>query len=297
LLGRGTGFAPGAAGSTDVRLSPSQVADGLRRRERSARWHGWRARRRLLAGRVAGRLDERERETARRLDVALSHRDAMHGGHTERYLGVGLSALRCVEASLDAAGRPEVRRGLDLPCGHGRVLRWLASRFPQAAFTVSDVDEHGIAWCARRFGAVPVRSSPDFDGVDLGEPFELIWCGSLATHLDGPSIGALLRLFSRHLAPDGVAVVTTHGDRAAERMRGREMDYALADPELEGLLRDHADGGFSYRDYPWVDGYGLSLCSRAWFAERALEAGLREALFLPAGWDEHQDAFALVRGA
>lgn len=244
--------------------------------------------------RGARSLGAGESDLLARLETRISHRDAMYGGDPRRYFAVGLSALRCVDEALDAAGSPAVRRVLDLPCGHGRVLRWLAARFPGAALTAGDVDADGVQWCARRLGATPAYSVADFDGLHLGQRFDLIWCGSLVTHLDEAAIAALLRLFARHLDTGGVAVVSTHGERAAEHMRAGRLDYLLEPAAMRRLLADHVDHGFGYADYPDHRGYGVSLAAREWVVDRAARSGLREVSFHPAGWDAHQDVIGLV---
>ena len=47
--------------------------------------------------------------------------------------GVGASAAEAIIAALAAGRLAEVKRVLDLPCGHGRVLRHLVNMFPDAA--------------------------------------------------------------------------------------------------------------------------------------------------------------------
>ena len=71
---------------------------------------------------------------------------------------------------------------LDLPCGHGRVMRWLRATFPKASLTACDIDGDGVSFCAETFGARPALSSTDPEDLVLGT-FDLIWCGSLLTHL------------------------------------------------------------------------------------------------------------------
>lgn len=214
------------------------------------------------------------------------------GRGDERYFRVGLSALECVEAGLSAAGTGPVARVLDLPCGHGRVLRWLEARFPEASLTASDLDQHGVDWCARSFGAIPAPSRAEPGAVSLPGPFDLIWCGSLLTHLDARRFGDLLELFARHLAPGGVVVATTHGERAALNLEHGLLDYALPGVRAAEVLARYRSSGFGYVDYPGAGGYGVSLSSPTWVRDRA--GALREVLFLPQGWDDHQDVFAFT---
>lgn len=220
----------------------------------------------------------------------------MHGGAGQRYFSIGLSGLRCVEAAVVAADVPQVSTVLDLPCGHGRVLRWLRARYPAARVTAADLDRHGVDFCARTFAARPVYSRSDLDALSLGDRFDLIWCGSLATHLDAAAIGALLVLFERHLTDSGVAVVTTHGARTAERLEADGgAGYRLEPDRAAGLVRGCESDGFAYADYAGEAGYGVSLSAPAWVRSTAADAGLREVLFRDHGWDDHQDVFGLVR--
>jgi SAM-dependent methyltransferase len=201
----------------------------------------------------------------------------MYGSGGVHYWRVGLSALRCVQQALVHARSPAVHRLLDLPCGHGRVLRWLTAAFPDASSIACDLDRDGVDFCARRLGAQPAYSIEDLASLRLEGRFDLIWCGSLITHLDSGRIRGLLDMFSRHLGPTGVLVVTSHGDRAAQRMRCAEMNYLLDDRGLARVLRDYEACGFGYADYPGSDAYGVSLTSADWLRETvAAVGGLRE---------------------
>jgi SAM-dependent methyltransferase len=238
-------------------------------------------------------LGEAERALLRGVDSRISHRDGMYLGDGRHYFGAGLSALRCVEAALEAAGAARVERILDLPCGHGRVLRFLVRRVPGARVTACDLDRDGVDFCAARFGARPAYSVPDFDRLELDGPFDLAWCGSLVTHLDAAPIAALLRFFARHLAPGGVVVFTAHGERGAEEIGA--SGYGLLPEAARGALASYRAGGFGYADYPGQAGYGISLTSRDWVRAEVERAGLREAFFRAAGWDAHQDVYGLTR--
>jgi SAM-dependent methyltransferase len=274
-------------------VSVERVRAAVARRRSRLPWRARRAKRVLLA---PGSLTRAERRTLERVSVRVSPRDAMYGSGGSQYWRVGLSALRCVEQALAEAGSPRVRRLLDLPCGHGRGLRWLVARFPDAAATACDLDRDGVDFCARRLGAAPAYSIEDLGSLRLGGRFDLIWCGSLVTHLDQRRIAALLEMLRRHLAPGGVLVATSHGERAARRVRDAEMDYLLDRERSARLVREYEATGFGYVDYSGARGYGVSLSSPDWLRARAAAVGgLHEVWFRAAGWDDHQDVLAWSR--
>jgi len=232
-----------------------------------------------------------------RVSRTISWREGVFDGDTAHYLRVGLSAIACIDTALQRAGVGAPRRILDLPSGHGRVLRFLAQRFPDARITACDIDRDGVDFCVREFGATGAYSQPDLDGLSLDTDFDLIWCGSLVTHLDAGQIASLLRFFRRHLAPHGVCVFTTHGDFVAKRLPTGEFDYGLEPAVMARMTAEYPQGGFAYADYANASGYGVSISSPAWVREVARATGLREVYFAARGWDAHQDVFAFTPAA
>lgn len=239
--------------------------------------------------RLGRRLDERERALLERVDARIEFTDEMYLGNVEHYLGVGLSAIGCIEAAAVASPASV----LDIPCGHGRVLRFLAARFSDARLTACDVDADAVAFCARRFAAEPVVAPARPAELELPRRYDLIWCGSLLTHLDAEDGGALMALFERALAPGGVAVFTTVGDFGAARIRRGETTYHLPRERALAVAEAYEREGFGYADYDGSERYGVTLTSREWVRARA--GGLEELWFKPRGWDAHQDVHAYAR--
>jgi SAM-dependent methyltransferase len=179
----------------------------------------------------------------------------------ERYLRSGQKALDCIRLGMLAAGRTTVASALDLPSGHGRVLRWIKAEFPDARLGAGDIDHDGVAFCAATFGATPVYGREDPADVEIDAPYELIWCGSLFTHLPPERWEGFLALFERALVPGGLLVFTTHGRRIAERIRDPETgrQYLKEPADREHVLSDYEQGGLGYRDYTFSDEYRESL--------------------------------------
>ena len=228
----------------------------------------------------------------------ISPGDTMFAGNEDHYFGVGLSALRCIEAGLSIAGRDpsQVERVLDLACGHGRVMRVLRAAFPAAQLVACDIDQEGVAFCSSAFDATPVASVTDPTQIPLDGTFDLIWCGSLLTHLDLEQFGALLRRIDESLSERGLAVVTIHGRHVGRRLRG-EADYGLGSTNALRLSNAVEWQGFSYAPYAGSVDYGISVCSPDWLMRYIGERlpDLDVVCFMEQGWDNHQDVVVLSK--
>jgi SAM-dependent methyltransferase len=215
------------------------------------------------------------------------------------YFEAGRSALECIDISLRAARKPisEVRRILDLPCAHGRVLRYLQAAFPAAEVSACDIMRDGVDFCASTLGAVPIYSEDDPRKIPLARgAYDLIWVGSLLTHLDARLWGEFLEVFRDALSPGGLLVFTTHGRKTYRNILGGSWAYGISFYRKTFLLHDYERTGFGYVRYPDEGYYGVSLQSSAWVLKQvAKHGGLRVVHFAEQAWHRHQDCFGCVR--
>ena len=233
-----------------------------------------------------------ERELLGKVSTRIYYNDGMYHGDGAHYFKVGLSAISCINEAIASADLKEARSILDFPCGSGRVLRFLVQRFPEAEITACELERGPVEFCVRTFGARPAFSSLNLNEVSLGKKFDLIWCGSLVTHLNESGIVALMKLFRRQLAEGGLMIFTTHGDFVPGRIVRREFDYGLEAEQIERIGLDYPRTGYGFEDYPGEKDYGVSLTSPDWIRARVQEVGgLREVFFKERGWDNHQDVF------
>ncbi|CAN5680172.1 hypothetical protein BH18ACI4_BH18ACI4_14560 [soil metagenome] len=276
------------------RLTPEGLhphLGALRRRLRTMAVRTRRQRQRLLDDPA---LETKDRELLKQVGTRISAGDGMYTGDGAHYYKVGLSAIRAIEKAIDAAQLGSVRRILDLPCGHGRVLRFLVRRFPQAEITACDLDRKGVNFCARAFGTKALYSDPSLDQFSATGQFDLIWCGSLITHLNDTGIRALLAFFARHLRPDGLLIFTAHGERVIQRLRDQEFEYGIALESIAPIIEAYRKEGFGFADYSGASAYGVSLTSREWIRRAAAQIGLQEVYFRARGWDDHQDVYGFI---
>lgn len=264
----------------------------LRRWTRALSLRTRRQKRRLLDD---PELSAAERDLLAKASGRIHYGDGMYSGDGAHYYKVGLSAIRCIDEAL-ALAKIDPEAILDLPCGYGRVLRFLTHRFPEAKITACELDRDAVDFCVTALGASPAYSSTDLDSLYFGTHFDLIWCGSLITHIDDANIVALFEFFRRHLAPGGLLIFTTHGDYVAGRMSTTGFDYGLLHEQILSIVDRYSLSGFAYTDYRDREHYGISLTSPEWIRKQIEKVGgLRPIHFSECGWDNHQDVFGFVR--
>jgi SAM-dependent methyltransferase len=217
-------------------------------------------------------------------------------GRRDLYFELGVSALRAIRLALLTAGKGAPGRILDFPCGHGRVLRMLKAAFPHAALTGGDLNAEGVSFCERKFGATPVQSSLYGADVQIDERFDLVWCGSLLTHLDLDRWDGFFALLVDCIDEGGLFVFTAFGRHAAGRIRRGEAIYGLGEDGVDRILTRFDRDGFGYSDYEGQTMSGMSLASPPWICDRVLATGsLQLVSYTERGWFGHQDVIAVTR--
>jgi SAM-dependent methyltransferase len=228
--------------------------------------------------------------------------------HIREYMMAGFSALSNIEDSLTEVGRSfsDIKSCLDIPCGYGRVLRWLCIRMDASRITACDLNKEGVDFCEREFRTNPLYSDQNVRDIVLPDKYDLIWVGSLLTHLDAESGPALLHLLTEALSPSGTIVFTTHGESCLQSpgirffylgmpiAKGRE---ALADLEAR-LVQQFAFERFCYAPYEHAGNYGVTIHHRSYveeLMEKHFSRQLRQIRFRERGWDELQDVWTYQR--
>jgi SAM-dependent methyltransferase len=252
----------------------------------------------LSMPRVSGFLDGDSLEIIREMHP----KDPMYGypGAPDLYFVAGPQALRCIHLAMLATSLQRVESVLDFACGAGRVLRVLKAAFPNAALTACDVWEEGVEFCSKVFGATGVVANEDPEKTELGGPFDLIWCGSLLTHVDRDAWSRFLKLFRSVLTPGGVLVFTTRGRYIAEEFfRTGRNRYSQSEEQIAEILRDYDESGFGWSSFGWSSNPGLgdSVSSPAWVCEQLDQQtpDLQLLLYVERGWMDAQDVVACVK--
>ena len=266
---------------------------------------------RRWAGRLLGRRD-RGVDSARvvpGIPGRVHHGDTMFDPSdpqgVEYYLRAGRSALDVLDRTLNDAGvsRSAVHSVLDYGCGYGRVLRHFGEFFPEASRIACDLDPRAVDFCAREFDAQPVVA-PEAP-IRLRLPScDLIWGGSVWTHLPEKESRALFAALAGALSPGGILVFSFHGAFAYDNLHSL-FGAAYAD-EANEIRSELATHGSSYRSYSESyltldEGlYGTSWHRHEYFQDLADEVGeslggLTQVYGEAKGWDQFHDVIAFQR--
>jgi SAM-dependent methyltransferase len=232
------------------------------------------------------------RTAPRDVSRAVSPRDGMYAKTPDSYFPPGAAALRCVRLAMLEARKQSCERFLDFACGYGRALRFFRAAFPEAELVACDISTDAVDFCAQEFGAIPVYSDADPAKVELPGRFDVIWVGSLFTHVAKPQWVGFLDLLESVLSDDGLLLFTVQGRNVRRQLLAGELAWSLTEADIEQIVRGYDTEGFGYADWSGATGYGTSLNRPSWVARQIEErAGLRLAGYRETGWGR-QDVVA-----
>ena len=204
------------------------------------------------------------------VDRTIAPRDSMVSPDVpEQYFDLGRRALELIHFSAELCDKPHYPDILDLPCGHGRVLRWLRAHYGYANITGCDLDRDGVDFCARQFRAKPIYSETDLHRLPFQSQFDLIWVGSLVTHLRRDRWLATLDCLIKWTRECGVIVFTTQG-RTVSSLLARGQRNIAENIDKPALLAEYGRTGFAYQRYfesNAEEDYGLTLTSPEWLMQ------------------------------
>lgn len=228
------------------------------------------------------------------VDTRMSPQESMNN---QWYFEVGASAVEIIVAACLGSSIQKVERVLDLPCGHGRVLRHLVHLFPDAEFDACDLDADGVEFCATTFGSKAIHSRPELTDVDFNTTYDVIWVGSLFTHTPEQVTRRWMAHLAKFLSPNGIVVATFHG-RWSEHVH--KVAPYIGEDRWRGILDQYNNYGYGYSDYIQEEShefisssYGISLIKPHFIIKMIEEIpGIRIFSYIERAWADHQDVVA-----
>jgi SAM-dependent methyltransferase len=233
------------------------------------------------------------------INLEISSEDSMFvQGDEDHYYNVGLSGLKQILISLACAqkDKSEIKTILDFPSGWGRELRFIKAYFPDAEITAGEIEEKALRFCKDTFGINTLLSDNDFGQIPIVKNFDLIWCGSLITHLNSNKSTKLLEFFCNVLNEDGILSFTTQGRFAKHLLATEKYMYNLDKAQIETLMHQYELTGYGYVNYRGSNDYGLSLIKPSWIMEfLEKNENMKIILYNEKGYDNHQDVVTCLK--
>jgi SAM-dependent methyltransferase len=224
-------------------------------------------------------------------DDTMINQDGDPNFHLPHYLSVGANALAIIKTVMKAAGRDSVDSILDYACGHGRVMRWFVAAFPRTKIYGADANQKSVISAREMFGVEVTKINPPALPT-FNKKFDLIWIGSLFTHLEEPITQGILQLLSDSLNPNGILVASMQCQAAESDVKSGKRHYKLDEDQRQRILDSMAKTGFGYGHYPNRPNYGIAICHSSKLLDMVEATGLRPIFYQSRAWDNHQDVFA-----
>lgn len=228
-----------------------------------------------------------------RLSLVIHPSDNMvpQGKEERYYFWIGKTALDCIQAV--APGR-SFQRILDLPSGYGRVLRFLCSAYPDADIFACEIVEGALAFCAEQFGVTPVTSSQVIGEIRLPGKFDLIWVGSLFSHLNERSANDFFSLFRASLAEGGLLAFSVEAETGCQMAEAGDNYFGTGGPDaIRQAIMGFRKNGFGFAPFkPGVtdlSDYGVTFIREDWLDARCRDHGFQKVAFITRGYARCQD--------
>lgn len=174
---------------------------------------------------------------------------------------------------------------LDFASGYGRLTRVLLQKLPREKIWVSDIYADAMAWQRKAFGVNTVVSATDPTHFTHDRQHDIIFVGSLFSHLPAPTFRAWLRTLAQRLSPRGVLAFSVHD-------AGIIPPGAAADPSGLTYLRFSESGSLD------LDSYGMSYVTEAFVGQEiASTPGVTAWKRFPKALYENQDLYVTARDA
>ena len=172
----------------------------------------------------------------------------------EEYLSTGRRDMSTMVEVLKKAGAsPETfDRVLDLGCAAARMLRFYPYSSDKSELWGADVDARYISWCQQHLGPpflfLTTTTSPHLPFED--NYFDLIYCGSVFTHISDLADAWLLEL-RRVLRKGGYAFITIHDKTTMDLLFTKSWKSKGTIEFVDMVKRFDEKTSIRAKDYAW----------------------------------------------
>jgi SAM-dependent methyltransferase len=202
-------------------------------------------------------------------NVALSKHDYMYQflkhHHVDsvrayaEYITSGAHMVKILKDIVEQTGRnfSSINAFLDFASGYGRLTRYMIELIKPGQIWISDIKQGAVDFQIQQFGVNGVLSSEDPRQFKLNGQFDLIFVGSLFSHLPDETFGKWLQRIYEMLSANGLLIFTVHDESLNKNVQATKQDivYIPVSEELNLLSKDGRLPGVQYGTAFVSEGY------------------------------------------
>ena len=200
------------------------------------------------------------------------------------YFAIGRECFKSIENIVEAGGKSfgTVRSFLDFACGYGRVTRYLIEEIQPGRIWVSDIYTGAVDFQVKQFGVNGFYSETEPARLAFPGKFEVIYVGSLFSHLPATRFREWLSTLYSVLDEDGILIFSTHGDSVRpQAMRMDSSGFAFSGNSESGSLSPEE--------------YGSTYVSGSWVSRLAKQIGIANIQLLGRELRGFQDIYVVTK--
>jgi SAM-dependent methyltransferase len=185
------------------------------------------------------------------------------------YFKTGKEALQSIENIIVSIGKSfeHIQSFLDFASGYGRFTRFLIQEIDPVKIWVSDIYQGAVDFQVKYFKVNGFYSETDPHKLQFPRKFEIIYVGSLFSHLPANRFQEWLSRLYGILEDDGILIFSTHGE-------------SLCPPQNQLDPSGFTFLGMSESESLSVEEYGSTFVTKDWVERMAKKLGINYIYFL-----------------
>ena len=182
----------------------------------------------------------------------------------EEYFRVGYDTVQSLKAR---CGNLEPKHILDFGGGYGRVSRFLKSAFPKAEIHVSEIKSEAVEFNKTALGLGGLAHTNLPESLISDFQFDLIFAGSVFTHLPKKDAYNWLQKLAQLLSKNGILIFSIHNSASFGMENSEGFAYkTLSEDEffnvIDDSIQDNSTYGTAYFSSQlikqWLSEFGLT---------------------------------------
>lgn len=128
------------------------------------------------------------------------------------YIISGAHMMKVLKDIVVSTGRrfSNIHAFLDFASGYGRLTRYVVELIDPTQIWISDIKQGAVDFQAQQFGVHGILSVEDPAACSILQQFDIIFVGSLFSHLPDETFGKWLKYLYSLLSGDGLLIFTVH---------------------------------------------------------------------------------------